>query len=200
MEGSRRPSRSGLGRPTVRKRRRGNERDVRSHSCLVARGGARPCSLVDRHRADRRSPPRARQQHGVRRRALRRERHRDRERWYFENYYALDERVSRLRHLPDSWRVHVTDLYTEEERKTSVAYNEALPRGHAQNSVSVRPRRTQGIAHRLGRQRPGRRGRLVVCTAGLDPASPAPSPTLGRFGNLILLSVGIASKSKLSRP
>ena len=66
------------------------------------------------------------------------QRHRDLERWYFENYYALDERVPRLRHLPDSQLVHVTDLYTEEELKTSVAYNEALARGHAQNSISVR--------------------------------------------------------------
>ena len=66
------------------------------------------------------------------------QRHRELERDYFENYYALDERVPRLRHLPDSRLVHVTDLYTEEELKTSVAYNEALPRDHAQNSVSVR--------------------------------------------------------------
>ncbi len=66
------------------------------------------------------------------------QRDRDRERWYFENYYALDERVPRLRHLPDSRLVHVTDLYTEEELKTSAAYNEALARGHAQNSISVR--------------------------------------------------------------
>ena len=66
------------------------------------------------------------------------QRDRDRERWYFENYYALDEWVPRLRHLPDSRLVHVTDLYTEEELKTSAAYNEALARGHAQNSISVR--------------------------------------------------------------
>ena len=66
------------------------------------------------------------------------QRDRDRERWYFENYYALDERVPRLRHLPDSRLVHVTDLYTEEELKTSAAYNEALACGHAQNSISVR--------------------------------------------------------------
>ena len=66
------------------------------------------------------------------------QRHRDLERWYFENYYSLDERVPRLRHLPDSRLVHVADLYTEEELKTSVAYNEALARGRAQNSISVR--------------------------------------------------------------
>ena len=66
------------------------------------------------------------------------QRNRDRERWYFENYYALDERVLRLRRLPDSQLVHVTDLYTEEELKTSAAYNEALARGYAQNSINVR--------------------------------------------------------------
>ena len=66
------------------------------------------------------------------------QRHRELERDYFETYYPLDERVPRLRHLPDSRLVHVADLYTEEEMKTSVAYNEALARGHAQNSISVR--------------------------------------------------------------
>ena len=66
------------------------------------------------------------------------QRDRDRERWYFENYYAVDERAPRLRHLPDSKLVHVTELYTGEELKTSAAYNEALARGHAQNSISVR--------------------------------------------------------------
>ena len=72
------------------------------------------------------------------------QRDRDRERWYFENYYALDERVPRLRHLPDSRLVHVNDLYTEEELKTSAAYNEALACGHAQNSISVRLEGSRG--------------------------------------------------------
>ena len=66
------------------------------------------------------------------------QRHRDLERWYFETYYALDERAPRLRTLPDSRLFHITDLYTEEELKTSAAYNEALPRGQAQNSINVR--------------------------------------------------------------
>ena len=66
------------------------------------------------------------------------ERHRDLERDYFENYYALDERVPRLRHLPDSRLFHITDLYTEEELKTSAAYNEAMARGHTRNSINVR--------------------------------------------------------------
>ncbi len=66
------------------------------------------------------------------------QRNRELERDYFENYYALDERVPRLRHLPDSQLFHITDLYTEEELKTSASYNELLARGHARNSINVR--------------------------------------------------------------
>ena len=50
----------------------------------------------------------------------------------------MDERVPRLQHLPDSRLFHITDLYTEEELKTSAAYNELLARGHARNSINVR--------------------------------------------------------------
>ncbi len=68
---------------------------------------------------------------GQRRRALERE--------YFENYYALDERVPRVRRLPDSKLVHVTDLYREEELKTSATYNELLVPSHGGgNSIIVR--------------------------------------------------------------
>ena len=66
------------------------------------------------------------------------QRHRELERDYFENYYAMDERAPRLRHLPDSRLFHITELYTEEELKTSAAYNELLARGHARNSINVR--------------------------------------------------------------
>ena len=66
------------------------------------------------------------------------QRNRELEREYFETYYPLDERAPRVRHLPDSRLVHVTDLYTDEELKTSVAYNELLVRGHAGNSINVR--------------------------------------------------------------
>ena len=60
------------------------------------------------------------------------------EREYFEVYYPLDERVPRLRHLPDGQLFHITDPYTEEELKTFVAYNGLLVRAHAQNSINVR--------------------------------------------------------------
>ena len=66
------------------------------------------------------------------------ERHPELEREYFENYYPMDERIPRLRRLPDSKLVHMADLYTEEELKTSVAYNDALPRGCIQNGLNVR--------------------------------------------------------------
>ena len=66
------------------------------------------------------------------------QRDRDLERDYFENYYPVDERVPRLRHLPDSRLFHITDLYTDEELKTSAAYNELLARDHARNSINVR--------------------------------------------------------------
>ena len=60
------------------------------------------------------------------------------EREYFENYYHRDERAPRLRQLPDSRLVHITDLYTREELKTSAAYNELMARNHAGNSINVR--------------------------------------------------------------
>ncbi len=60
------------------------------------------------------------------------------ERLYFDGYYPRDERVPRLRRLPDSQLVHVTDLYTDEELKTSPTYNEALALGDGQNSLNVR--------------------------------------------------------------
>ena len=66
------------------------------------------------------------------------QRHRELEREYFQTYYLLDERVPRLRHLPDSQLFHIADLYTKEELKTSVAYNELLVRAHVGNSINVR--------------------------------------------------------------
>ena len=66
------------------------------------------------------------------------ERRTDWEREYFDVYYPLDERVPRLRHLPDSQVVHMTNLYTTKELKSSVAYNDALARGSVQNGLNVR--------------------------------------------------------------
>ena len=66
------------------------------------------------------------------------QRRRDLEREYFEVYYPLDERVPRVRHLPDSQLTHIVDLYTKEKLRTSVVYNDYLARIHAQNSINVR--------------------------------------------------------------
>ena len=62
----------------------------------------------------------------------------DAERSYFEDYFARDERVPRLRALPDSRLAHAAELFTDEERKTSVVYNEALPLIGMQDGMTVR--------------------------------------------------------------
>ena len=66
------------------------------------------------------------------------QRHPEWERAYFEDYWRRDERIPRLRHLPDGRLFHHTELYTEEERKTSAAYNELFVRHHGSNAINVR--------------------------------------------------------------
>ena len=66
------------------------------------------------------------------------ERRQDWEREYYEVYYPRDERIPRLTQLPPSHLMHVKDLYTDEELKTSPVYNEALLRSESQNSLNVR--------------------------------------------------------------
>ena len=62
----------------------------------------------------------------------------DRERWYFDNYYTIDERVPRVAGLADGHVAYTAGLYTPTERKRSAAYNEALPRGGYQQGLNVR--------------------------------------------------------------
>ena len=66
------------------------------------------------------------------------ERRQDLERTYFEVYHPWDERLPRLRQLPDSRVAHVTELYTDEELKTSATYNECMRHSGAQNGLNVR--------------------------------------------------------------
>ena len=66
------------------------------------------------------------------------QRRRDLERDYLENYHPWDERVPRVRKLPDCLVAHTTDLYTEQELKTSRSYNEFSPRSSGRNSLNVR--------------------------------------------------------------
>ena len=66
------------------------------------------------------------------------QRREDQERDYRDNYYPTDERVPRVRRLPDSRLVHVEDLFTAEELKTSPTYNETLLRTGGQDSMNAR--------------------------------------------------------------
>lgn len=66
------------------------------------------------------------------------ERNLDLERFYFDNYYHVDERIPRIRDLPDGLLSHVPALYSEREKKTSPAYNEGLPHVGSRNGIDVR--------------------------------------------------------------
>ena len=66
------------------------------------------------------------------------QRHEEEEREYLQVYHPIDERVPRVRRLPDSRLAHVTGLYTAGELKTSPTYNEFLLRTRHQNSLNVR--------------------------------------------------------------
>ena len=57
------------------------------------------------------------------------QRREDLEREYLEHYHAIDERVPRFRQLPVRRLVHINDLYTAEELKTSPTYNEIFCSG-----------------------------------------------------------------------
>ena len=62
----------------------------------------------------------------------------DAEREYYDRYYPIDEHLPRLRKLPDSRIVHITELFSEQELKTSPTWNEAMANSHRQNSLKVR--------------------------------------------------------------
>ena len=66
------------------------------------------------------------------------ERYKHFERRYFEVYHPIDERIPRFRQLPDSRLVHGAGLFTDQERKTSPVFNEALPGAEVQNGLIVR--------------------------------------------------------------
>ena len=59
---------------------------------------------------------------------------------YFSVYHPIDEAMPRARRLPHARLVHVHELYTEDELKTSVAYNEGLARFGSQNSLHAQMR------------------------------------------------------------
>ena len=57
---------------------------------------------------------------------------------YFRVYHHVDERGPRLRRLPDSRIVSIDELYTDDEKRSSVAYNEMLARSDTANCLHAR--------------------------------------------------------------
>ena len=66
------------------------------------------------------------------------QRHKTSEFEYYNRYFPTDEHVPRLWKTADSQIVHITDLFSEEELKTSPTYNEGMARTHCRNAVKVR--------------------------------------------------------------
>ena len=66
------------------------------------------------------------------------ERHAELEREYFGVWHAVDERLPRIRRLPDGRLAPVPALFGEGEMKTSALYNELMPRTDTRHSLSVR--------------------------------------------------------------
>ena len=66
------------------------------------------------------------------------QRREDFERLYFNDYLSRDERIPRMRRLPDNQLVHNNQLFTEAERKTSATYNEGQRLTESQESLYAR--------------------------------------------------------------
>ena len=64
---------------------------------------------------------------------------------YFTVYHPHNEAIPRARRLPHGRLVHVRDLFTEDELKTSLAYNEGLARLEGQNSLVAQMRGPDGL-------------------------------------------------------
>ena len=64
---------------------------------------------------------------------------------YFTVYHPHDEAMPRARRLPHGRLVYVRDLYTDDELKTSLAYNEGLARLGSQNSLLAQMRGPDGL-------------------------------------------------------
>ena len=69
---------------------------------------------------------------------LRGQRRRDLERLWFETHYPVDQGIPRLRRQPFNRLIHTTDLYTEEELRTSASYNALRTLARAGNGINVR--------------------------------------------------------------
>ena len=69
---------------------------------------------------------------------------------YFHVYHAQDEGIRRVRRLPRGRLTHGPELYTEEERKTSAAFNEGLPLLGCRNGLAARFDGPDGLRIILG--------------------------------------------------
>ena len=65
------------------------------------------------------------------------ERRSDLEQLYFRDYYPRDEAIPRLYGLRDGELAHKSNLYTDQEKKSSAAYNEYLCSHGAENGLFV---------------------------------------------------------------
>lgn len=106
------------------------------------------------------------------------ERREDFERSYFTQTHWRDERLPRLRVLPDSKVVLVTELFSEEELKTSVVYNERLPLSGSQNGLNVRLDGPDGSRIVWTVSDSGGRRRLDILAAGDVPEPVAAYPSV----------------------
>lgn len=103
------------------------------------------------------------------------ERRPDLERQYLEDYHPWDERVARLRRLPDGRLVHITQMYSELQLKTSRSYNEFSRRSSGQNSLNARMDGSDGT-NNLGHPQSPQDGRLAVGPDRDDRTPFAPRP------------------------
>ena len=69
------------------------------------------------------------------------------EREYLETYHSMDEAVARFRQQPYGRLVRSVDLYTEEELKTSLTFNEFSRRAKSQGGLGVRLDGPEGYSH-----------------------------------------------------
>lgn len=75
------------------------------------------------------------------------ERREDLEREYMEIYHPTDEIVPRFRRQPYGRLVRSVDIFTEDERKTSLAFNEFYGRARLRKGLSIRLEGPEGYSH-----------------------------------------------------
>ena len=57
---------------------------------------------------------------------------------YYRVFHPIDERAPRLNRAPEGRVFHISELYTDEEKRTSPTYRKALARVEGQNGLNVR--------------------------------------------------------------